>query len=161
MVIAYPSPVGTCVGKAKLVAPVAAAFQALDDLELARELDKRARAAGRVLPVFIEVNIGVEDQKSGVLPVASPALVERILGQCPHLRLCGVMTVPPYDPDPRRSRPYFEALRRLARDLERRFGLSPLQLSMGMSEDFEAAVEEGATLVRLGRVLFGERRIAP
>jgi len=147
--------------KAKLALDLLDLIETVDRPELADRLEALGAPSQRVLPVFIEVNIGVEDQKSGVLPVASPALVERILGQCPHLRLCGVMTVPPYDPDPRRSRPYFEALRRLARDLERRFGLSPLQLSMGMSEDFEAAVEEGATLVRLGRVLFGERRIAP
>jgi pyridoxal phosphate enzyme (YggS family) len=136
-------------------------IETLDRPELADRLEALAAPSQRVLPVFIEVNIGSEDQKSGTLPVAAPALIERLLGQCPHLSLCGVMTVPPYDPDPRRSRPYFEALRRLARDLETRFGLSPLQLSMGMSEDFEVAVEEGATLVRLGRVLFGERRIAP
>ena len=136
-------------------------IETVDRPELADRLEVLMAPAQRVLPVFVEVNIGGEDQKSGALPGATSVLVEHLLGRCPHLQFCGLMTVPPYDPDPLRSRPYFEALRRLARDLESGFGLSPLRLSMGMSEDFEVAVEEGATLVRLGRVLFGERRVTP
>jgi hypothetical protein len=147
--------------KAKLALDLFDLIETIDRPELADQLEVLMASSQRLLPVFIEVNIGAEGQKSGAFPDAAPALVERLLGHCPHLRLGGVMTVPPYDPDPRRSRPHFEALRKLARDLETRFGLSRLHLSMGMSEDFEVAVEEGATLVRLGRVLFGERRIAP
>jgi uncharacterized pyridoxal phosphate-containing UPF0001 family protein len=112
----------------------------------------------RVLPVFLEVNVGGEAAKSGVTAEAAVGLAEHILARCPHLRLAGVMTVPPYDADPGRSRPYFAALRALAAGLASRLALPPLELSMGMSEDFEVAVEEGATLVRPGRIVFGERR---
>ena len=147
--------------KAKLALELFDLIETVDRPELADRLETLVEPQGRVLPVFIEVNIGGEPQKSGVLSEASPALVERLLGRCPHLRLRGVMAVPPYDPDPERSRPAFAALRRLAGDLEARYALAPLQLSMGMSEDFEVAVEEGATLVRLGRILFGERRTGP
>lgn len=147
--------------KAKLALDSFDLIETVDRPELADRLETLLSASDRVLPVFLEVNIGGEPQKSGTSVEAVPALAERVLGHCPHLCLCGVMTVPPYDPDPQRSRPCFERLRRLARGLETRFGLSTLQLSMGMSEDFEVAVEEGATVVRLGRVLFGERRPWP
>ena len=136
-------------------------IETVDRLELADRLEALLAGGARVLPVFVEVNVGGEAQKSGVLPDAALGLVERIVARCPHLSVRGVMTVPPYDPDPERSRPVFAALRRLASEIAARAGLAPLELSMGMSEDFEVAVEEGATLVRLGRVVFGERRNAP
>lgn len=147
--------------KAKTALDLFDLIETVDRPELADRLEALLGGSDRVLPVFLEVNIGGEAQKSGLNREASPALVERLLKRCPHLCLRGLMTVPPYDPDPQRSRPHFEALRRLARELETRFALSPLQLSMGMTEDFEVAVEEGATEVRLGRVLFGERRPGP
>jgi len=133
-------------------------IETVDRSELADRLESVLAPLDRVLPVFIEVNIGGEAQKSGVPPAAAATLVEHLLARCPHLHLEGLMTVPPYDPDPERSRPQFAALRRLAADLAPRFEARPLALSMGMSEDFEVAVEEGATWIRLGRVLFGERR---
>ncbi len=144
--------------KAKAALELFDVIETVDRPELADRLEALVAPHGRVLPVFIEVNVGGEPQKSGVLPDAVRPLVERILLACPHLGLRGAMTVPPYDPDPERSRPIFAALARLARSVEAEFRLAPLDLSMGMSEDFEVAVEEGATLVRLGRVLFGERR---
>lgn len=147
--------------KAKLALDLFDLIETVDRPELADRLEGLLSASDRVLPIFLEVNIGGETQKSGINPEAAPALVERLLDHCPHLCLRGVMTVPPYDPDPQRSRPSFEAVRQLARGLETRFGLLPLQLSMGMSEDFEVAVEEGATVVRLGRALFGERHSWP
>jgi pyridoxal phosphate enzyme (YggS family) len=136
-------------------------IETVDRLELADRLEALLAGGTRTLPVFLEVNVGGEAQKSGVLPDAALGLVERIVARCPHLSVRGVMTVPPYDPDPERSRPVFAALRRLAGEIAARTGLPALELSMGMSEDFEVAVEEGATLVRLGRVVFGERRSAP
>ncbi len=136
-------------------------IETVDRPELADRLEALLAPEGRALPVFLEVNVGGEAQKSGVLPDAALALVERIVSRCPHLCVRGVMTVPPYDPDPERSRPVFAALRRLASEIAARAGLAPLELSMGMSEDFEVAIEEGATVVRLGRVVFGERRSAP
>jgi len=136
-------------------------IETVDRPELADRLEGLLAPLGRVLPVFLEVNVGGEQQKSGVLPGVAPALAERIVAGCPHLSIRGVMTVPPYHPDPERARPVFAQLRRLAREIAARAGLAPLELSMGMTEDFEVAVEEGATLVRLGRVVFGERRAAP
>ena len=91
------------------------------------------------------------------MPDAAAALADHLASRCPHLALCGLMTVPPWHPDPERSRPHFAALRDLAARLAERGGITRVHLSMGMSEDFEIAVEEGATAVRLGRVLFGER----
>ena len=133
-------------------------IETVDRPELADRIESLLAPLARVLPVFIEVNIGGEAQKSGAAPASSAALLEHLLARCPHLRLEGLMTVPPYDPDPERSRPHFAALRRLAAELASRFDAGPLALSMGMSEDFEVAVEEGAAWIRLGRVLFGERR---
>ena len=132
-------------------------IETVDRAELADRLETLLAGTPRVVPVFLEVNIGGEAQKSGITPDTAPPLADHLLARCPHLRLVGVMTVPPWDPDPERSRPHFAALRDLADRLVHLHGLPPLELSMGMSGDFEVAVEEGATLVRLGRVLFGER----
>ena len=135
-------------------------IETIDRVEIADRIESLLVAGDRVLPVFLEVNVGGEPQKSGVLPETAGALAEHVAGRCPHLRLAGVMAVPPYGPDPERSRPYFAALRALGGPLAARFAIPGLELSMGMSDDFEVAVEEGATLLRLGRVLFGERRAA-
>lgn len=144
--------------KARHALDVFDVIETVDRLELADRLEVLLAGTPRVVPVFLEVNVGGEAQKSGIAPDAAAALADHLLARCPHLRLAGVMTVPPWDPDPERSRPHFAALRGLAERLARRHGLPPLELSMGMSEDFEVAVEERATLVRLGRVLFGERQ---
>ncbi|HVN77180.1 MAG TPA: YggS family pyridoxal phosphate-dependent enzyme [Thermoanaerobaculaceae bacterium] len=147
--------------KAKLALEVFDVIETVDRPELADRLEGLLAPVGRTLPVLVEVNVGGETQKTGVAPGDARRLVEHVLARTPRLSLRGLMTVPPYDPDPERSRPAFAALRRLARELEAQLGLDPLELSMGMSEDFEVAVEEGATIVRLGRVLFGERRSTP
>lgn len=132
-------------------------IETVDRNEIADRLEVLLAPASRVVPVFLEINVGGEEQKSGVTPGQAPLLVDHIVAACPHLALTGVMTVPQYDPDPERSRPVFAALRVLGEDLARRAGAARFELSMGMSEDFPVAVQEGATLVRLGRVLFGER----
>lgn len=129
----------------------------VDRLSLAETLERLLATTGRVLPVMVEVNLGREPQKSGVLEEELHGLVAHLLEHCPHLRLTGLLTVPPYHPDPERSRSYFRRLRELRDQLENVLALAPLELSMGMSEDYPVAVEEGATWVRLGRVLFGER----
>jgi hypothetical protein len=143
--------------KAKAALEVFDAIETVDRPELADRLEPLLEPAGRVLPVFLEVNIGGEAQKSGVMPDGAEALADHLAACCPHLALRGLMAVPPWDPDPERSRPHFAALRTLADRLAGTHGVRRLELSMGMSEDFEVAVEEGATAVRLGRVLFGER----
>ncbi|MFO0618437.1 MAG: YggS family pyridoxal phosphate-dependent enzyme [Polyangiaceae bacterium] len=134
-------------------------IQTVDRIELATEIDKRVvttpRPPGR-MPVLVQVNVGLEPQKSGVLPDAAPALVERIVA-LPNLRLLGLMTVPPLEQDASQNRPLFAALRVLRERLVAR-GLGPLpELSMGMSHDFAEAILEGATMVRVGTAIFGAR----
>ncbi len=122
-------------------------FHSVDSEHLARELDRRAPGP---LTVLLEVNVAGEPTKFGFSPQEVPAAFERI-ARLPNLRVVGLMTVAPAVPDPEEVRPVFRRLRELARAL----GLP--HLSMGMSDDFEVAIEEGATMVRLGRVLFGPR----
>ena len=111
---------------------------------------------GETLPVLLEINLGGEASKAGVPLEEAERLCEAALA-CPHLEVRGVMAVPPYDPDPEESRPYFRKLAGLRDGLARRFGRPLPELSMGMSHDFAVAVEEGATEVRIGTALFGPR----
>lgn len=137
--------------KAKYAAALFEAVHSVDSLELATELNRRAAALGRSLAVYLEVNVSGEESKSGLAPAALPGLIEALpaLGA---LKLAGLMTMPPYDPDPEAARPHFQALRRL------RDQYAPgLGLSMGMSGDYQVAIEEGATIIRVGTALFGNR----
>lgn len=130
-------------------------IETVDSLRLAEALERGAEEIGRDLRVFVEVNIAEEPQKSGVAPGEAAALVDAI-DALPWLTVTGLMAIPPRDEDPERSRPHFARLRRLHEEL--RTGRPALHhLSMGMSADFEVAVEEGATEVRVGRALFGSR----
>jgi PLP dependent protein len=135
--------------KAKIAAEIFDVIQTVDSAKLARRLDAERGGAG--LDVLIEVKLSTEPAKAGAAPGEVPALVEAIRG-CPHLRLLGLMTMPPWSDDAETSRPYFAQLRELAE----RNGLR--HLSMGMSHDLEVAIEEGATIVRVGTALFGPRR---
>ena len=132
--------------------------QTLDSPALARRLAAARAREGSALPVLIEVNIGREENKAGVPPEAVLAFV-RSLALYPQLSVRGLMAVPPVPKRPEDSRPHFRALRRLLEELNRERVLDhPLDvLSMGMSADWEVAVEEGATMVRLGTALFGPR----
>jgi len=121
-------------------------IQTVDTPKLARRLNDE----GRALDVMIEVKLSEEGAKAGAAPGEVPALVEAIRG-CANLRLLGLMTMPPWSDDAEPSRPYFARLRELAAAN----GLT--QLSMGMSHDFEVAIEEGATMLRVGTALFGPR----
>jgi pyridoxal phosphate enzyme (YggS family) len=132
-------------------------IHAVDRLKLARALEAAAARLGKVQNVLVQVNQGGEDTKSGVAPAAAAALVQEV-ARLPHLRLLGLMSMPPWFPDPEEARPYFRALRELRDRLRGLTGLSLAELSMGMSGDFEVAVEEGATLVRVGTAIFGRRR---
>ncbi len=130
-------------------------IQTVDSPRLARRLDEAAaqlKPGGR-LPVMIEVKLSPEETKSGVPPEELGALVDAVRA-CSHLDLRGLMTMPPFSDDPEDSRPYFRRLRELAEI----FRLP--ELSMGMSQDFEVAIEEGATHVRIGTALFGPRETA-
>lgn len=129
-------------------------IQTVDSSALATAIDRRAE---RALDVLIEVNIAGEEQKAGVSVDGLPALAEAI-ATLPHLRLTGLMTVPPAADDPEASRPHFRRLRQAGEQLLEAGVLSHgLALSMGMSHDFEVAIEEGATIVRVGTALFGPR----
>lgn len=111
---------------------------------------------GRRLPVLLEVNIADEPQKAGVTRAEASALADHAAG-CPELELRGLMAIPPFTAEAEASRPHFRALRTLRDELEDRRGLALPELSMGMSSDFEVAIAEGATLVRVGTAIFGAR----
>jgi PLP dependent protein len=144
--------------KAKSALQYFQVMESLDRERLATRLEAllASQEPARVLPVLLEVNIGAEPSKSGVLPEDAPRLLEAARA-CPHLSVRGLMAVPPYDEDPEKSRPFFRALARLRETLSARFGLPLSELSMGMSHDYRIAVEEGATEIRVGTALFGPR----
>ena len=145
--------------KAKVAARLFDSVQSVDSYPLARELDRRAGALERRLPVLVEVNLGEEESKFGVEEAAAVDLVRQVAA-LEHLRVNGLMTMPPFFDDPEDSRPYFSRLRAL-RDRIRGEGIERVSmdaLSMGLSADFEVAIEEGATLVRVGTAIFGHRR---
>jgi pyridoxal phosphate enzyme (YggS family) len=128
----------------------------VDSLALGSELSKRAVLAERRLRILIEVNVSGEGSKFGVKPAEAEA-VALALGSLPQIHLAGLMTVPPFFREVEKTRIYFQHLRQLRDSLEKNTGLFLPVLSMGMSHDFEIAIEEGATEVRVGSALFGER----
>lgn len=142
--------------KAKDVAGRFALVHTVDNLKLAEALQRRLPEACPAQQVLIQVNIGREPQKAGVMPEDVTALAEAVVA-LPGLSLQGLMCLPPLFDDPEGARPFFAALRQHKEALETRLGRTLPHLSMGMSGDFEAAIEEGATLVRVGTTLFGPR----
>ncbi|MBV9610434.1 MAG: YggS family pyridoxal phosphate-dependent enzyme [Acidobacteria bacterium] len=146
--------------KAARAAQLFSAIDSLDSLALARRLDAAAAKADRRLAVLIEINVGGEDAKSG-LPPDSPELEQLLTAaaELEHLNFRGFITIPPFTDDPEGARPYFRILRQLRdRVLVRHLpAIATNVLSMGMSHDFEVAIEEGSTCVRLGTAIFGER----
>jgi pyridoxal phosphate enzyme (YggS family) len=132
--------------------------QSLDSLRVAEKLAQAGTPAHARLPVLIEVNLGEETSKSGVRSGEVAALAEQIAAM-ETLELRGLMVVPPFFENPEEVRPYFRQLRGLASDLDARklANVSMRELSMGMSHDFEVAIEEGATILRVGTAIFGER----
>jgi len=147
--------------KAAMTAELFRAVDSVDSLKLAEKLDAAARALGKRLEVLIEINVGGESAKSGVAP-ALPAL-EKFMIAAPRLEALvfrGLMTVPPFTDDPEAARPYFRKLRALRDAIAaRKFpSVAMDELSMGMSHDFEVAIAEGSTCVRVGTAIFGQRR---
>ena len=145
--------------KAKYAVKLFDLIHSVDNLELAKELDKQAAKMEKVQNVLIEVNIAGEASKAGMAVKEAPALVWET-SKLKNVSIQGPMTVPPFSDDPEDSRPYFRVLRELAESIARENirGVSMNELSMGMSNDFEVAVEEGATMVRVGTAIFGERK---
>ncbi|HSL48776.1 MAG TPA: YggS family pyridoxal phosphate-dependent enzyme [Candidatus Deferrimicrobiaceae bacterium] len=136
--------------KAKEAARLFDWIHSVDRLELAQELSRRAHGAQRTLDILLQVNLGDEPQKGGVAPAELRRLCDAAAG-LPALRVRGLMAIPPAAPTPEETRPYFRTLR----ELRDRLGLE--HLSMGMSADYEVAIEEGATMVRVGTAIFGPR----
>ena len=136
-------------------------IHSVDSLKLAKEISKRAIAADKVMDILIEINIGMEESKSGVPAEDVESLVKEIAAECEGVRIRGVMCVPPIGETPEDSRPYFKKTKAIFDNLktldlpQERF--LPDTMSMGMSGDFEVAVEEGATIVRVGSSIFGKR----
>lgn len=145
--------------KARRAVSLFEVIHSLDSLELARRLDRLCAEEGREkLPVLIQVDLGHEETKSGVDESELTHMVEA-LGPLIHLDLIGLMTLPPWFDDTEQSRPFFRRLRELRDELAGRgaFGDRQGELSMGMTHDFEVAIQEGATMVRIGTAIFGER----
>ncbi|HEY5656571.1 MAG TPA: YggS family pyridoxal phosphate-dependent enzyme [Myxococcota bacterium] len=143
--------------KARHVAECFDLIETVDRAPLAEALEQRARAAGRTLEVLLQVNVSGESQKAGVDPEALPALLAASAAW-PHLRVTGLMSIPAPEDDPEASRPAFARLRQLRDHLRTTpQGAGLRELSMGMSADFEVAIEEGATIIRVGTAIFGAR----
>jgi len=137
------------------------AVDSVDSVRLAEKLNSAAQSAGKTLPVLIEINVGGEEAKSGVAPESDE--LEAMLERAPvwkNLQIRGLMTVPPYTDDPEGARPYFRQLRQIREQIAaRRWPAVNMDvLSMGMSHDFEVAIEEGSTCVRVGTAIFGKRK---
>jgi len=131
-------------------------IQGVDSLAIAREISKRAEQAAKTLPILLEVNVAGEASKFGYRPEQLSLELDE-LNKLPRLEIHGLMAIPPYTPLPQKARPYFQRLRQIKTDCEQKLGAPLPHLSMGMSGDFEVAIEEGSTLVRIGTALFGER----
>jgi pyridoxal phosphate enzyme (YggS family) len=145
--------------KVKYIIDKVVLIHSVDRPSLVDELQKRATKKGiDKVNVLLEVNVGGEETKGGIEPEKAPELLEYILKNAPNLEVVGLMTIPPYRENPEDVRPYFRELRELRNRLEEQFGLKLPELSMGMSHDYEVAIEEGATIVRIGSAIFGERQ---
>ncbi len=141
--------------KAKYAVHLFDLIHTVDSVELAQELDKQAGKINKLQRILVQVKLSQEPTKHGILEEQLFPLIEKIK-ELENLKLEGLMTMPPYFDDPEESRPYFSRLRELKDEIQKRGFVLP-ELSMGMSNDFEIAIEEGATMVRIGTALFGER----
>ena len=134
-------------------------IETVDRLKLAQALDRHAADFDKTLDILIQVNVGREQQKSGVLPDNAEQLIREI-NKLNHLRVRGLMTMPPHADNPELARPYFQSLKKIADEFNKKGYFTQdaqLILSMGMSADYQIAIEEGTTLVRVGTAIFGKR----
>ena len=133
-------------------------IETVDSMKLAREIDKACEKMGKIMEVLIEINSGEESQKSGVLPEDAISLVKE-MSDLKHVRIMGLMTMGPFSGDPEEARPYFKSTKALFEQMKKLSlpGVEMRYLSMGMSNSYRVAIEEGANLVRIGTRLFGER----
>lgn len=144
--------------KAKYAVKMFDLIHTVDSMKLALEIDKQAGKIAKLQKVLVQVNISKEASKSGVSGEKTRGLIQE-MSRCEHIAIQGLMTMPPFFNNPEKARPFFRALRRLRDELQSTDipGVSMQALSMGMTGDFEVAIQEGATLVRIGTALFGER----
>lgn len=145
--------------KVKYIAEYVTMIHSVDTLELAQTIEKEAAKHDRVIPVLIEVNVAEEESKFGVTVAEAPALAAEIR-KLPHLKLEGFMTSAPFDQDPEDDRPVFKQLHQLLVDMNSQSQDNYTVLSMGMTNDYKIAVEEGSTMVRVGTAIFGKRDYA-
>ncbi len=145
--------------KAKHAVPWFDMIHTVDSEKLAREIDKQAQKNGKIQDVLVQVNVGGEASKAGVSPEDAESLIQAI-SPLENLAVKGLMTIPPFFDSPETVRPYFRRLARLRDEIKTRRipRISMQELSMGMTGDFEAAIAEGATMVRIGSAIFGERK---
>ena len=145
--------------KARKAAELFDVIETINSVKLARTLEKHLVPLNKTLTAYLQVNIGREKQNSGIMPEDCEQLLREIL-QFQHIKIVGLMTMPPFCTDPEEVRPYFRKLRQLSEKLKEKNLLgkhAAIELSMGMSGDFEVAIEEGATIVRIGTAIFGSR----
>ncbi|HYF34054.1 MAG TPA: YggS family pyridoxal phosphate-dependent enzyme [Prosthecobacter sp.] len=143
--------------KVRKVLPLADVIHSVDSLDIAKDINRIAAELGLYPKVYLEINLAAESTKHGF---TARVIREQLdsLYELDRLYIQGVMCIPPFDPQPEKSRPFFVQLRELRDELEKLGGAPLPQLSMGMSHDFEVAIEEGATIVRVGSAIFGERK---
>ena len=144
--------------KAKKAVEIFDMIETVDSIKLARAIDKACEKTGKIMPVLIEINSGEEPQKAGVMPEDAIPLV-REMAKLKYVRVMGLMTMGPFTGDPEHARPYFQKTRVLFEEFKRLNlpGVKMQYLSMGMSNSYKVALEEGANLVRIGTKIFGER----
>jgi pyridoxal phosphate enzyme (YggS family) len=144
--------------KVRQALPVFEMLHGIDSLQLARDIERIADEDGQKPRVLLEVNVAGEGSKFGFKPAALPEDLETLIAEMPRLEVMGLMAIPPLAPKPEDSRKYFATLRKLRDQLEENLRVGLPELSMGTSGDYEVAIEEGATLVRVGTAIFGERK---
>lgn len=144
--------------KARIAAEIFDMIETVDRIKIGSALNRHLQHLNKSLDVLIQVNIGYDSGKSGVLPEETGALLQQLKG-LEHLRIKGLMTMPPFTEDQERTRGFFRDLRRLADELQLKELLpeKDIELSMGMSGDYQLAIEEGSTLIRIGTAIFGQR----
>lgn len=145
--------------KARQAARLFTMIETVDRLKIARALNKYASELDKYLDILVQVNVGLERQKSGINPQNGEQFIQE-LATLKNLRIKGLMTMPPYSPDPEESRPHFRALKQMATEFQNKGFFTDntsVVLSMGMTSDYIVAIEEGATLVRVGTGIFGKR----
>ena len=144
--------------KVRLLVGAVHCIHSVDRLDVAEAISQRGEELGFITSVLVQVNVSGESTKAGVSPQEAECLI-RSMVLLPGIQLQGLMTMAPHGKDPEEARPVFRALRTLSEDLRQRTGVHLPELSMGMTNDYEVAVEEGATMVRIGRRIFGERKV--